>query len=103
MWRRLWWGLLGRLAPRARDALVSQAGMCPHSCDRELWHSAFHAVRKSVFLVRDPRVAALAGLQLQLAADDPVRREAAAYARGLNAAFEQVRGAGQKRVGIPAA
>jgi hypothetical protein len=99
MWRRLWWGLLGRLAPRARDLLASQAGMCPHSSDRELWAAVFSAVGTSLPF-RDPRVAAMAGLQQERTALELAVAAAAAatYAKQLNNTFDAVRLRGAARV-----
>lgn len=88
-WRRLWWGLLGRLSPRTRDLLRSQAGMCPHSSDCHLWHAVYATVKESLPW-GDPRVTALAGATHEDAVQEPVQRAAAAYARALNSAFAEV-------------
>jgi hypothetical protein len=34
MWRRLVWGLLGKLKPTSRDWYVQHYGMCPHCPSR---------------------------------------------------------------------
>ncbi|KAI8466793.1 MAG: hypothetical protein J3K34DRAFT_483577 [Monoraphidium minutum] len=87
-WRRLWWGLLGAVNPRARTAMADEGGMCPHSRDQDLWRCVFDGVRGSL-LRSDPRAAALAGLSSEHGGDSVVAAAAAAYARGLNADFAQ--------------
>jgi hypothetical protein len=91
LWRRLLWGLLGRVAPRARAVLEDQAGMCPHSSDKQLWHWAFEMLQQNLVVLADPRVAALASIGLDAPTGHVLGRERTVYARALNRAFETVR------------
>jgi hypothetical protein len=94
--RRLLWGLLGRLAPRVRERLARGAGMCPHSSSTPLWSCVSNSLIWAISWGPGGRglaLAAAAGVEVGAAA----REEAeAAYARALDATFEQVGRAGTR-------
>jgi len=84
MWRLLWWGLLGRVSPRTQQLLKERAGMCPHSCDADLWRVVYHTVCGAIPW-GDHRTPALAGLDMDRSSRAPcVTAVVKGYAEAIN-------------------
>ncbi|WIA21457.1 hypothetical protein OEZ85_000664 [Tetradesmus obliquus] len=90
-WRRLLWGLLGRLKPTAQAWYVQYYGMCSHCPDHKLWAAVCGSLMRHLWV---PPGADAVAWQLSGAhcpprsawPEQPGRM--AQYARALNAAFK---------------
>ncbi|WIA41744.1 hypothetical protein OEZ86_009087 [Tetradesmus obliquus] len=90
-WRRLLWGLLGRIKPTAQAWYVQYYGMCPHCPDHKLWAAVCRSVMRHLWVPPGADAVAwqLSGpyCPLHIARQEQQARMAL-YARALNAAFQ---------------
>jgi hypothetical protein len=88
-WRRLVWGLLGRIKPSAQAWYVQQYGMCPHCPDGKLWNAVSRSLRRHLWVPPDADVMKwqLSGPYCPSSWREKQARMMLQYARALNAAF----------------
>jgi hypothetical protein len=88
-WRRLVWGLLGRLKPTAQAWYVQHYGMCPHCPDQQLWSAVARSLRRHLWVPQSADA-----LQWQLSGPYVLPHcrdkegQMLQYARALNLAFQ---------------
>jgi hypothetical protein len=96
MWRRLLWGLLGRLKPTAQAWYVQHYAMCPHCADVLLWDSVARSIRRHLWLPPDADAVKwqLSGPFCLPIYKEQQSRMVVQYARALNEAFQVCVGGG---------
>jgi hypothetical protein len=90
MWRRLMWGLLGKLKPTAQAWYVQYYGMCPHCADYKLWGAVARSLRRHLWLPPDADAIKwqLSGRFCLQHCSEQQCRLMVQYARALNEAFQ---------------